>query len=379
MNGSIRKKNTKSWEITIDLGRDDDGKRRRKYEYVTGTKAAAQRRLRELLTDLDKGLPIDAPKLNLGAFLDTWLIDYAETRTAPRTVDGYRGIIERYLKPNLGNVFLSKLTPQHVQRLHSNMREKQLSARTILHTHKILSQSLKHAVKWRLLIRNVCEAVDPPRPRRKEMKAMDASDVQVFLEAIKDSPYRHLFFVMLYTGLRRGEVLGLRWCDVDTNKETISVNQSVIRLHNKGLMVTEPKTPYSRRLISLSPSVVTLLKGLRIRQMEQMEADSIEWDENGLVFANNDGGPLSPDTVTHAFAKIIKRTGLPHVRLHDLRHTHATLMLKQGVHPKIVSERLGHSSVTITMDTYSHVLPGMQTEAAIAFEEAVENVVWEPV
>ncbi|NQT71839.1 MAG: site-specific integrase [Chloroflexi bacterium] len=374
MNGSIRKKNTKSWEITIDLGRDDNGKRRRKYEYVTGTKAEAQRRLRELLTDLDKGLPIDAPKMTLGAFLDTWLIDYAEIRTVPRTVDGYRGTVERYLKPNLGNILLSKLTQHHVQRLYSDMRENGLSARTILHTHKLLSQALKHAVKWGLLIRNICEAVDPPRPRRKEMKALDTDDVQVFLEAIKDSPYGHLFFVMLYTGLRRGEVLGVRWCDVDINKETLSVNQSVVRLHNKGLMITEPKTPYSRRLISLSPSVVALLRGLRVSQMDQMEGDGIEWEEQRLIFANDDGEPLSPDTVTHAFAKIIKRTGLPHVRLHDLRHTHATLMLKQGVHPKIVSERLGHSSVSITMDTYSHVLPGMQTEAAIAFEEAIHVI-----
>jgi len=377
MNGSIRKKNNHSWELTIDLGRDENGKRKRKYVHVTGNKSDAQKRLREILTDHDKGLPIDIPKITVRAYLDKWLDDYAKIRTAPRTVDGYSGIIERYLKPHLGRILLSELTPHHIQGLYSKMSEQGLSAQTILHTHKLLSQTLRQAIKWQLLVRNVCEAVDPPRARRKQMSALDTADVQVFLEAIKGSPYMHLFYVMLYTGLRRGETLGLRWCDVDLAKETISVNQNVVRLHNNGLSVREPKTPYSRRLISLSPSVVTLLKGLRVRQMEQLEANNQEWSETGFVFANNDGGPLSPDTVTHAFTKIIKRTGLPHVRLHDLRHTHATWMLKQGVHPKIVSERLGHSSVTITMDTYSHVLPGMQEQAAMAFEEAVQGSVKE--
>jgi integrase len=381
MQGSVRKKNKQSWEITIDVGRDENGKRLRKYFHVTGTKAEAQRELRRLLTQLDKGLPVDDSKVATGEFLERWLSDYAEIRTAQRTVDGYRGIIERYLKPELGNVLLAKLKPQHIQKLYSSMMGKGLSARTILHTHRVLSNALKNAVKWGLLVRNVCDAVDPPRPRRKQMNVLDEADISKFLDAIGKSRYGPVFFLMLYTGLRRGETLGLRWCDVDlkSDPKTISVNKSVVRLKNKGIVVTEPKTPYSRRLVTLPESAAALLRGLHAKQMEERSEAGVQWDEKNFVFPHPDGGPLSPDTITHAFIKIIRRKGLPKVRLHDLRHTHATWMIKAGTNPKVVSERLGHSSITITMDTYSHVLPGMQKEAAIAFEEAIQDVIKQPV
>ena len=221
MNGSIRQKNKNLWEITIDIGRDYNGKRLRKYFRVHGTKAEAQRELRESLTRLDKGLPVDDSHMPMGEFLDRWLRDYAELRTSPRTVDGYRGIVERDLKPVLGNVKLAKLRPQHIQRLYSGMAEKGLSARTILHTHRVLSHALKHAVKWGLLVRNVCDAVDPPRPRRTEMNVFDEVDIPRFLEAIRRTRYGPVFFLMLYTGLRRGEVLGLRCVHLQRKWDTL--------------------------------------------------------------------------------------------------------------------------------------------------------------
>ncbi len=357
----------------LELGRDSSGKRMRKSITVKGNKADAQRKLRELLTDLDKGIPVDESKISVGEFLDQWLRDYAETQTAQRTVEGYRGNINRYLKPKLGHIPLAKLTPYHVQELYADMIRKGLSARTVIHTHRVLSEALAYAIKWGLLVRNVCEAVDPPRPIKKEMIALDTGDVQKLLEATSQSSYGSIFYLAIYTGLRRSEILGLRWCDLDLPRKSISVNQTVVRLINKGLVVGQPKTGSSRRSVSLSPNAAALLSGLKAKRMEQLESVGIKLDESGFVFSNSDGGPVSPDTVSHEFKNIVRELGLPPVRFHDLRHTHATLMLKEGIHPKIVSERLGHSSIAITMDTYSHVLPGMQEEAAMVFEQSLEN------
>ena len=228
-------------------------------------------------------------------------------------------------------------------------------------------------MKWGLLTRNVCDAVDPPRPRNKVMATLDTKDIQTFLEAASRSRYGPVFFLALYTGLRRGELLGLRWSAVDLEAGTLSVTQTLIRLTGVGLMAVEPKTPRSRRLVSLPPSAAALLSGLRVKQKDERQELGLKWNESDLVFSRPDRSPIDPDTITHAFAGIVKKAGLPSIRFHDLRHTHATLMLKQGVHPKIVSERLGHASIAITLDTYSHVLPGLQERAALGFEEMLQR------
>jgi integrase len=282
-------------------------------------------------------------------------------------------VIKRYLIPCIGAIPLVKLTPQHAQAIYAEMLGKGLSQQTVIHAHRVLRGALDHAVKWGVLARNVCDAVDPPRARRKEMSTLDASDVQKLLDAAAGSPYGQVFFLALYTGMRRSELMGLRWSAVDLEHKTISVTQTIIRLSGKGLKVMEPKTAKSRRLISLPPSAVALLGGLRAKQREERNSLGLDWSESDYVFSRSDRSLIDPDTITHAFADIVNKAGLPHVRLHDLRHTHATLMLKQGVHPKIVSERLGHASITITLDTYSHVLPGLQEAAALDFEEALRQ------
>jgi integrase len=377
MNGSIRRRSKGSWEIAVDPGRDEKGKRLRKFVSVKGSKAEAQKKLRELLTALDKGLPLDSSKATVGEFLETWLRDYAETNTSLRTVEGYREKIRNYVLPNIGNVPLAKLTPQHIQAIYASMMERKLSPRTALHVHRILREALAHAMKWGLLTRNVCDAVNPPKPRNKEMAALDTPDVQKFLELASASPFGPVFFLDIYTGMRRSELLGLRWTAVDLSGKTLSVTETLQRIKGKGLVAMQPKTDRSRRLVSLPPSAVALLSGLKVKQREQREAMGLEWKESDYVFSNFDGTPYHPDTVTRAFTRIIKKAGVPKVRLHDLRHTHATLMLKQGVHPKIVSERLGHASIIITLDTYSHVLPSLQEAAALKFEEMLQEPVKE--
>ena len=373
MNGSITKRGKHSWRIAVDLGRDENGKRQRRFETVNGTKAEAQRKLRELVSTVENGLPVDTTKATVGEFMQQWLLDYAETNTCARTVEGYTGNIRRYITPKLGSIPLAKLTPQQIQSLYAYMLKKGLSPQTILHTHRVLREALSHAVKWGLIIRNACDAVDPPKPRRTQVKTLDAASIQKLFKATSRSPYGAVFYIALYTGMRRGEILGLRWHDINLQNKAISVNQTVTKLAGKALTINDPKTPYSRRLVSLPPSAAAMLSGLKIKRMEQLEMAGIAWDEFAFVFCNADGGPLSPDTVSHAFPKALTKAGLPHIRFHDLRHTHATLMLKQGVHPKIVSERLGHASINITLDTYSHVMPGMQENAALIFEESLKT------
>jgi integrase len=211
MNGSIRKRGEKSWELTIDLGHDAQGKRQRKFVNVKGTKKLAQEKLRELLTSLDKGMPLDSTKATVGEFLTMWLKDYAETNTGPRTLEGYREKIHSYITPNVGQIPLAKLTPQHVQSIYASMMERSLSPKTALHVHRILREALSHAMKWGLLARNVCDAVDPPRAYNKEMVALDTPDVQKFLDLAVNHRYGPVFFLALYTGMRRSELLGLRW------------------------------------------------------------------------------------------------------------------------------------------------------------------------
>ena len=210
--------------------------------------------------------------------------------------------------------------------------------------------------------------------RREEMTALDYPDVQRFLDVASGSPYGALFFLDIYTGLRRSEVLGLRWSAVDLVHKTLAIVETLQVVKGKGLLSLEPKTNRSRRSVSLAPDALTLLAGLKIQQREERESFGMEWSESDYVFSHANGKPFYPNTVSKKFSELVKKAGIPRVRLHDLRHTHATLMLKEGVHPKVVSERLGHASVVITLDTYSHVLPGLQEEAALKFEQGLRNV-----
>jgi len=206
------------------------------------------------------------------------------------------------------------------------------------------------------------------------MVTLEPENVHIFLNAAHDTPYYVPFYTALYTGLRRSELLGLRWRDVDLDLATLSVVQTLHHVPKKGYIFKEPKTKRSRRLVDLSPSLALLLRGHRANQELEKKLLGRMLIPDDLVFCYPDGTPLPPNSVTKAFHKLAKSLGMSRIRLHDLRHTHATLMLSQGVHPKVVSERLGHSSVAITLDTYSHVLPGIQAAAARRFDEGLQKV-----
>ncbi len=371
MRGTIRQRSKGSWQLIFDAPREADGKRRQARQTIHGTKKEAEAKLRELLTAMERGDYVAPTSETMGAFLRHWLDNYAATHVSPRTYRDYDGIVRRYLQPALGGLPLARVKPQHVQGLHATLLGRGLSPRTVLHTHRVLSEALSHAVKWQLVARNVCDAVDAPRPERKEMAALDAHGVARLLAASEATPYRDLFSVAIYTGLRRSELLGLRWTDVDLDRGRLSVVAGLHRLTGKGLVLLPTKTARSRRSVSVGAEALDTLRHVRMQQLENRLAAGPAWHDTGFVFTKGDGSPIDPEKVTHAFARVARGAGLTGVRFHDLRHTHASLMLQAGVHPKVVSERLGHASVTITLDTYSHVLPGLQEDATARFSEVL--------
>ena len=366
MNGSIRKRGN-AWEIRFDGGYDADGKRVQKSITVKGTKAEAQRQLRGLLATHDKGIPINTSKLTVAEYLERWLRDYVIPNTRPRTSEGYKGIIRRYLLPALGHIQLAKLQPADLQGMEARLLDKGLSPRTVLHTHRVLFTALKHAVKWGLIWRNPAEAVNTPKAAPKEALIPNADGVTSILELAKETPYHALLHFLAFTGCRRGEAVGLRWQDVDLDNSTASIVQTLHRVLGRGLVIQPPKSAKGRRAIALDAETLAVLRAHRTQQLEHRLRMGEAYQDQGLVFADPLGRPLDPNEATRTFRTLARRTGLEGVRLHDLRHFHASALLQAGTHPKIVQERLGHATISVTLDTYSHVLPGLQEQAATAF------------
>jgi integrase len=337
-------------------------------------------RLVELEASVGKGTFIKPNRLTVAQFLQNWLQDYVKTNTAPRTCERYEEIVRGHFIPALGSLPVLDLRPDHIQQyyteaLDSGRRDGKggLSALTVHKHHRVLCEALKYGVRHGILIRNVAEAVDPPRGESKKLTILGPSEVQLILDAAKGTPYYALFFTDAYTGLRRGELLGLRWGDVDLEKSTLSVVQTLQQLRNGEYIFREPKSKRGRRQIALSPSLAILLWDHRLKQEHIRKFLGRPLASTDLVFSHPDGRPFRPNSVTRALQVIAESVGLKGARLHDLRHAHATIMLQQGIHPKIVQERLGHSSVATTLDIYSHVLPGLQEAAARKFEEGLQG------
>jgi len=379
MRGHIVKRGKDSYSIKVSVGKDaNTGKYKYQWTTVKGTKKEAEKHLADLLHQLDTGTFMKPGKTTVAEYLERWLKDYAWPNLAPRTAEGYEHIIRRHLIPALGNMLLTQLKPEHLQRYYSEKLAKgrcdgkgALSPRTVRHHHVTLHDALEHAVKMGLLNRNVADAVSPPRYQRPQWQTLSELDISTFLEAAKKTPYYVLFYQALFTGMRRSELLALRWCDVDLLLCQAHITRTLHHLRTGEIVIRAPKSAKGRRMVSLSPSAAMLLQEHKDKQEAQRAMLGVPLKDDDLVFSDLEGKPLLPDTVTHAWIKLVRRTGLRGIRLHDARHTHASLMLKQGVHPKIVQERLGHASIQITLDTYSHVAPGLQEAAAAGFDKMV--------
>jgi len=368
MRGHIRKRG-KKWAIVIELGRDTDGKRRQKWHSGFHRRKDAEAALPGILRQMQTGAYVEPSRLTLRDYLDRWLRDYARHNVAAKTYERYAEIVHNHLAPALGGWPLAKLQPLHLQAYYSAALQNGrrdgsggLAPRTVLHHHRILRQALQQAIRWQLLARNVADAVEPPRPVRREMTALDEADTARLLSAVQACWLWMPVLLAVTTGMRRGEILAVRWSDVDLKARTLAVNQAVEQTRAV-LSIKAPKTPKSRRLIHLPPLTVEALVRHRAAQAEQRLRLGAAWQDEDLVVAGPDGRVVIPDHLTKFFGRRVRALGM-RLRFHDLRHTHATQLLRQGVHPKIVSERLGHSTVAITLDTYSHVLPGMGEDAA---------------
>jgi len=381
MRGHVIKRYKGSYTIVLNMGVDPaTGKRKQQWVSVKGTKKDAEKRLAELLHQIDTGTFMKPGKTTLAEYLERWLKDYVWPNLAPRTAEGYQYIIRIHLIPCLGNIHLTQLKPEHLQRYYSDRLScgrwdgnGGLSPRSVRHHHMALHSALQNAVKWGLILRNPADAVDPPRCSRSEIHTLDEDGVQAFLEATKHTSYYPIFYLAIYSGMRRSELLALRWEDVDLIFSQVYVNRSLHHLRDGSFVFRQPKTSNGRRTVALSPSTVLVLKEHRENKEAQCLMMGTLLRDDDLVYSNLDGSPLLPDTVSHAWTKLAKRLGKPEIRLHDARHSHASLMLKQGVHPKIVQERLGHASIQTTLDIYSHVAPGLQQAAAAHFDEWLAN------
>ncbi len=373
MQGHIRQRSRGSWTVVVDLGRDPaTGKRRQIWRSVKGSKREAEALLLQLLHQKITGIDTPPGKLTVADFLLLWLDTFARPNTAPRTHRRYEQIVRRHLTPAIGATMLTRLRPLHIQEAYARIAAKGLAPRTVLHCHRVLKEALGHALKWQLLSRNPADAVDPPRASRYEVPVMPLEDLKRLLAIADETPYGVLVNLAVMTGLRSGELLGLRWRDVDLEAGVLRVRQISQWLPKEGFSFRQPKTYRSTRPVSLGPASVESLKQHRVAQLQDRLVAGSAYQDNDLVFASPVGRPVHPSTLRQGWLKILAGAGLK-LRFHDLRHVHASLMLQSGVHPKIVSERLGHSTVGVTLDLYSHVAPTLQAEAAGRLEELLAN------
>ena len=353
--GSIYKRQDGRWVGSLNLGYEN-GKRRRKYFYGK-TRKEVQERLTAALRSHQLGITIPNDRQTVGRFLDRWLTESVKPSVRPLTFETYEVIVRSHIKPELGRIILSKLSPQDVQRLLNNKLASGLSAARVGRIRDVLRNALNKACRWDLLARNVAALVDPPTIEHSEVQTFTAEQSRTFLEAAKGDRMEALYSVALAVGLRRGEALGLSWQDVDLDEGTLALKKQLQRINGK-LTLVDLKTSRSRRTIVLPQIAVTALKAHRSRQIEERLFAGPLWEETGLVFTTTIGTPLEAGNVARrSFKRILRKAGLPNITFHALRHTAATLLLAQGVHPRVVMETLGHSQISLTMNTYSHVLP----------------------
>ena len=371
MTGHLRQRSPGSWEIKLDIARDPlSGARRTRYFTVKGGKKAAQAELRRLLATVDEGRFVETSRLTVAQYLEQWLADHARHRVSGKTFERYAELLRLHVVPVIGSQPLARTEPLHIQFCHSAMRHRGLSAQTIKHCHRVLSQGLKQAVRLRLIANNPAAAVDAPRVARIEMKVLDQAQTAALLRAAEKSTIYAPVLLAVTTGMRRGEILALHWKDVDLDRRNLSVAQTLEETKAGGLVFKTPKTERSRRVITLPAIAVDALRQHRIRQAQDRLRAGLLWGDHDLVCCRPDGMPLSPRKLSKTFTALSRRLGLG-IRFHELRHTHMSHLLAAGVHPKVASERAGHASVSNTLDVYSHLIPGMQEDAANRIDAAL--------
>jgi integrase len=374
MRGHLCERSPGHWAIVIDSRDPATGKRRRKWHLFRGTKRQTQVECARLISELQRGAYLEPSKATLTQFLERW-IEHIRTQISPKSHERYAEIVRKNIVPLLGMIILSKLTALQISAAYSSALSNGrrsgggLAPASVIYMHRLLKQSLSQAVRWQILTRNPAELVDPPKMERRTMITYDMAQTAELLEIARP---RRLFIPVLLAllcGLRRGEIAALRWRHVDFDSAQLSISESAEQT-SAAVRYKEPKSGKART-VALSAFVLEELRQHRLRQAEELLRLGIPQDDATFVYAREDGLPIQPRSLTQSWEQMIGKASLPRLRFHDLRHAHATHLLSSGVHPKIVSERLGHSKVGITLDLYSHVLPGMQADAVARVDGAL--------
>lgn len=416
MRGHLKKR--ASWEFVVDLGAQPlqrcpacrkrywlererlkrcprcqgslEDRLERRQELYTGykTKREAETALAKVAGEIASGTHIESSKLLVDEFLRTEWLPAIRATIRPTTYLSYQGHVEHHLIPAFGRIPLQQLSGAHLNAYYAKLlsekqegKHRQLAPGTVRRIHATLHRALRDAVRWNRISRNPADAADPPRAAgcgESEMKVWSIANLQTFLTAERTSPLYPLWITLVTTGMRRGEALGLRWQDLNLEANTLAIRQTRVLTGYQPLLST-PKTKRGRRLVALDPTTTAALQELYERRREETQMNREELNDADLVFTGQDGTPIHPERVTRLFQQASKKANVPLIRLHDLRHTHATLALSAGIHPKVVSERLGHANIGITLDTYSHCLPALSEEAALrvaalVFPELAPNV-----
>jgi integrase len=378
--GYIKERGDKRWEARISLGIDFNTKKPIRKSFYGKTRKEVQQKMEEAKAQISTGTFITNNKLTLGEWMDNWLNIYPKHNVRIGTWESYETYIRVHIKPTLGNIPLKDLRPMHLQRLYNEKlisgRVKtggKLSPKTVGYIHVVIHMALEQAVRENLVNNNVARLVKKPKQTKHEIYPLTVEQMKAFLDATKSHRFYVPFLLECHSGLRRGELLGIRWQDINFETKAISVNQSLIRTRQKGLVMSDPKTEKSKRTIPIADEVIEALKGHKAIQNQHKLLAGRGYNNADLVFCSNIGNPIDPRNFTEQFERAIKQANLPRVRFHDMRHSHATMLLLHNVQPKIVQDRLGHSTISMTMDTYSHILPGMQEEATEKVRQALQR------
>lgn len=367
--GHIRQRSDGRWEARVDLGYE--GPTRRRKSIYGRTREEVADKLVEIQQRVRRGLPVLDERERLGPFLEDWLESSVKPSVRYSTWKTYDMYARLHIIPALGKRPLVKLTPQEVQRFFNKKLEEGLTPRTVEQIRAILRRALGQAEKWGMVSRNVAALTSRPKVQRKRISPLDPDQARTFLDSLNGDRFDALFVLALSTGLRQGEALGLRWGDIDFETATVHVSGALQRVEGK-LTRVEPKTNNSRRSIGLPPVAADALRAHRTRQIEWRLAAGETWQDTGYVFTSYIGTPVDASAVIKAFKKVLERAGLPDIRFQDLRHSCASLLMAQGMHPRVVMETLGHSQISLTMDTYSHVSAALQREAADAIDAILQ-------